>query len=120
MPDCPGGSSTNYTPPDPVRAQLLQLADILGFTDTVSAGVLRLAAMYSDFDGPFNSVGEGRITIGEVSAQYVVADNVRGSSEIDPFVGHWLIRAIPEPSTALLLGFGLAGLAVRRRRRWAV
>jgi hypothetical protein len=31
--------------------------------------------------------------------------------------GHWLVKPIPEPSTALLLGFGLVGLAAGRRRR---
>ena len=31
-------------------------------------------------------------------------------------IGVFLVRPIPEPSTALLLGFGLAGLAAGRRR----
>jgi hypothetical protein len=30
--------------------------------------------------------------------------------------GHYLVRIVPEPSTALLLAFGLAGLAAKRRR----
>jgi hypothetical protein len=30
------------------------------------------------------------------------------------FIGHWLVTPVPEPSTALLMGLGIAGLASRR------
>ena len=45
----------------------------------------------------------------------------RGSTVLNPVAGSWVVsgRPIPEPSTTLLFGAGLAGLGLMRRRKLA-
>jgi hypothetical protein len=44
-------------------------------------------------------------------------DDVFGLDEPgQPYFGHFLVRAVPEPSTAMLMGLGLLGLCARRRK----
>jgi hypothetical protein len=39
-----------------------------------------------------------------------------GVSHDTRLIGNWLVRPVPEPNTAVLMGLGLLGLGVRKRR----
>jgi hypothetical protein len=53
------------------------------------------------------------VTPSYVAFRYVVADVATAGNYLG--IDNVLITAVPEPTTTLLLGLGLAGLLVRRR-----
>ena len=70
-----------------------------------------------NYDGIYHSVGNGPIVINPGASTfdltvtlYEVGINASGQNE-------WSTEPIPEPSTALLVGLGLTGLAGKGRRR---
>lgn len=72
---------------------------------------------WEDFTYAFGASGSGRLQIGVKNAgdsyygSYLYLDNIRGTSVVPPQ------GEIPEPTSLLLLGVGLAGLAASRRRK---
>jgi hypothetical protein len=52
----------------------------------------------------------------DIGAAAAIGDFQSGDERLD-VVGVWLYRPVPEPSTLALLGLGLAGLGLSRRRK---
>ncbi|MEO1583583.1 MAG: hypothetical protein AAFR96_03295 [Planctomycetota bacterium] len=73
----------------------------IGVTGTDQVGVLQLTVQLRDFDDP---------GVGDLVGVSNIPDAGRS-----PASGHYLVRAVPAPSSAVLLG--VAGLAATRRRR---
>jgi hypothetical protein len=46
-------------------------------------------------------------------------NDLSNHSSNGPFISGYVVSTVPEPNTALLLGFGLVGLGVKRRQRLA-
>ena len=55
-------------------------------------------------------------TFGDFATLYNANTDFTGTF-FDPVAAGWTLVAIPEPNTALLLGFGLVGLGIKTRRR---
>lgn len=112
--ECPAGVEVH--PGDVVTSlqAVLGITQIAGSGDPITQGFFedengsywQGLALLQFRSGPNHSV---------IQVQQDTLSPLFGSTER----GHYLVRVIPEPSTALLLGFGLVGLAVGRRRKVA-
>jgi len=71
--------------------------------------VAALGSRYNPFAGGWSGYGTGAYQFRGVIDELFIYDRALSSTEIGA-----LYTAVPEPSTALLIGLGLAGLAVRR------
>ena len=123
LPACPGSvsRSSNVDPlPWPSAGRLFEL---FGETTGSPLGLIVSAGLFDDENGDPSEVGVAGHSVSTTSGSATFSNFVR----IDDFSastalrgpGHFLVRPIPEPSTALLLGSGLLGLAIRGRRRKA-
>ena len=103
------------------------LIDLLGVTATffiASEGGSGDASMglFDDTGAGIDASLVGRAFLISADTVGVLVDDYSATSPLvsgppsHPIGGNFLVRPIPEPSTALLLGFGLAALALRRRR----
>jgi hypothetical protein len=102
----PGFTSENFVP----ATSLMGLLG-LSFTPSIAQG----------------SIGLDEPGVGSVYGSRLQLDTFSSTAEVDPTkfnftqtfsastMGHFLVRPVPEPTTALLLATGLAGLAVRRQ-----
>jgi hypothetical protein len=64
-----------------------------------------------DLNGPFIQLGGGGLARADIYPGFTQARDFSS-----PTLGNYLVRDVPEPSTALLLSLGLAGIAAVRRR----
>ena len=70
------------------------------------------------FGGSFGSLSFGNVAQAGLSEQFVIDDlTVDGSLAGGGTIGAVDLRYIPEPSTVMLLGLGLLGALIMRRRR---
>ena len=94
-------------------AAAIQLMNLMGCTAGCTTNFLTASGFIADggsldvygFDGQSNN-----FTIAGIYRAKVFNTSIDGAS------GHYLVNVIPEPATALLVGLGLCGLALRRRR----
>ncbi len=77
-------------------------------------GVALVATLVFDVLG--NSVGSAAITISQTAAGNFI-QMAGGGSTVAGLSGSGSVNVIPEPTTALLVALGLAGLGIARRRR---
>ncbi len=85
---------------------------LLPFMSPNNSTANALNGAFNDFS---SSAGQGAVDY--LNNQWTVeAPNGVSAGLRTPFMGHWLVRPIPEPNTALLLSIGLVGLAAKRRR----
>lgn len=120
-------------------AQVTTLFDNAGFLSTNNvnnvgndpAALLLLGALgCTQFCGTVNATGRGFAdngspwftrpnyhTSGLGAGAAIISLQTQNLDLADTTAGHFLIRAIPEPSTALLMGLGLTSLAAARRRQ---
>ena len=80
-----------------------------GFTDWVFIGG------GNPVNDNYENVTADILVDGGVGDFYINATGGATYQSTNNSVGLFIVRAIPEPSTALLLAFGLAGLSLRRR-----
>jgi len=94
------------------------VATLQGFVGITDSGVRAIASngMFDDGE-PSDGVGYGQVgySVLSMSSQSSVRENQVFAASASGYVGHWLVRPVPEPSTGLLLAAGLAAFAVRRR-----
>src|SRR5262249_26053934 len=93
--------------------------DTIGLTDAVNAN----PTAYGLPAGLLTEVsclnGGGAAPAGPPTCEaYAFFDNLHPTTQGLQGRGHNLISFVPEPSTGLLVAFGLAGIAVRRRAEW--
>jgi hypothetical protein len=74
----------------------------------------RTQGVTSDVAAPGQQIKVGAIQHG--TNGWLIDNSPYADSAAQLQVGHWLIRPVPEPSTALLIGLGLLGLGTRRPR----
>lgn len=99
------------------------LQALLGITGTTTSGIpfVQISASSGVFGEPDPTTGlVGRASLVLTRSVFhtnSIARVVPGTvlTGFEYSYGHFLVRPIPEPATALLLGAGLAALAVRRR-----
>lgn len=95
------------------------VATLQGFVGVTFSDNIGFAASSGKFDDGdvSDSVGIGGVSYSPLTGRSnssVLEDGAFAHTSSGRF-GHWLVRPVPEPSTALLLAAGLAAFAVRRR-----
>jgi len=88
-------------------------ADLAAGTSGTNSGVSLLATLVFDV---LASPGSAAITLSQTSPGNVIGQPGGGSTTAT-LIGDGSVNVIPEPTTALLVGLGLAGLGVAGRRR---
>jgi hypothetical protein len=112
---CPGGEISEES--DATH----QLVSLLGWTYYIAGYGSFTAEVDGQFGGPPDPA-TGRTSVAHLSSRELQYPSVTDGSwarvsegiEVDNTYGHFLVRPVPEPSTALLLAAGLAGLAATR------
>jgi hypothetical protein len=122
-----GVSSFSQTWTTQNLAPAQQLLGLLGCTGNCTAGSAKFGQGIADFDTPGSTVllpyfqVDAGGTVGRAIAAYPTPGPSKASTSYSN-VGNFLVRPsetlpVPEPSTALLVGFALTGLAASRRNR---
>jgi len=88
-------------------------ADLALGTSGTNSGVALMATLVFDVIG---SAGSAAISLSQTSPGNVIGQP-GGASTTATLAGSGSVNVIPEPTTALLVGLGLAGLAVAGRRK---
>ena len=107
------GSITSFDDSVSSVVNLFELSfDLPSDLDTLQAGSFTLATLTFDtLAQGTSSVDLSINALGDAFGDQLAADLSNGSVNVNT------ASAVPEPSTMMLLGFGLAGLGVMRRRR---
>lgn len=89
----------------------LDVSFINGFEDSISSSDIFTILTASSVTGSFSNLIDGRVAVGGLGT-FLVTMNSNSVTLSD-----FQLPPAPEPSTAMLLGLGMVGLAARRRRK---
>jgi hypothetical protein len=107
----PAGCSIRVGTTNQVNVDYVSV-DLTNGTQNTGSGILLVTLVFNVLANP----GSAAITLSQVSPGNVIGQP-GGTSTTATLAGSGSVNVVPEPTTALLVGLGLAGLAVAGRRK---
>lgn len=112
----PSGGTATVNILDGGRFELNNISSAAGLPSIQAGSLINISGsgevvLPGDFEGVLNDYVDAGLIVGNLGLSTVTVDQIKNPGSTTAY-----INLIPEPASALLLSFGLIGVAVRRRR----